>query len=146
MKLITRTPMAPTPFALRDIDRLFDRFFNLPAPPMPPLESMWVPALDYAENDKEFVVRLEVPGIPKENLDINLEGTLLTISGHREFVKETEQENYIVNERETGKFVRTLRLPVPVIEDKITALVDHGVLTVRLPKEVVAPKSRITIK
>ena len=137
-----------------DIDRVFDRFFSprfLTEPPFSPFEnampvSEWVPAFDLSETEKEYVVRLEAPGVPKENLDINYAGDLLTITGKREVSKEKEGETYLWREREIGRFVRTLRLPVPVIPGKIEALHQDGILTIRLPKETPEPASRILIK
>jgi HSP20 family protein len=123
--------------------------FNVPMFPnqlLPPIETAWLPPLDYLETEKNFIVRLEVPGIPKENLDIHLEGLVLMISGHRELTKEQENEAFFVQERMAGKFVRSVRLPVPVLEDKIDAVVQDGVMTITLPKVQVAPKSKITIK
>jgi HSP20 family protein len=87
-----------------------------------------------------------VPGIPKENLDIHLDGHVLMISGHREVVKDVENEAFFVQERVAGKFVRSVRLPTPVLEDKIEAMVQDGVMTITLPKVQVTAKSRITIK
>lgn len=134
-----------------DLDRLFDRFFREPFPvwerfDMPMLETAWAPPVDFAETDKEYVIRLEVPGIPRENLDVSLDGTLLTLSGRREFQKEQTTEKYIWQEREEGKFVRSLRLPTSVVENKIEATVHDGILTVRLPKVEPAVKSKIVIK
>ena len=132
-----------------EFERVFDRVleplgFELPA--MQVLETAWTPSVDLTESDKEFVVRLEIPGVHKENMDIGLEGNVLTISGRREFRKEGEDEEYIWREREEGKFVRSLRLPKPVSEDKVLAAYENGILTVRLPKVEPAVKARIPIK
>jgi HSP20 family molecular chaperone IbpA len=140
-------PLAHVPELERFIDRVFN--YNTPIFPtqlLPPIETAWLPPLDYFETEKSFIVRLEVPGIPKENLDIHLEGLVLNISGHRELVKDVETEAYYVQERMAGKFVRAVRLPTPVLEEKIEAMVQDGVMTITLPKVQVAPKSRITIK
>jgi HSP20 family protein len=147
MRLITTKMPAPVA-GVPELERFIDRFFGAPllGHGLPPMETAWVPPLDYVETEKAFIVRLEVPGIPKENLDINLEGLVLTVTGHREAVKEFENENVIVNERMMGRFVRALRLPVPVLEEKIEATVHDGVMVITLPKMTVAPKSRITIK
>jgi HSP20 family protein len=147
MKLITTklpAPMALTP----EIDRFIDRVFGTPFlnTPMTPVESVWVPALDYSETEKAYVCRLEVPGIPKENLDLNLNGQVLTVSGHRDIKREHETEAFYVQERQVGRFVRSIRLPGPVAEPKIEATVNDGVMTITLPKLEVTPKSRITIK
>ncbi|HEX5634323.1 MAG TPA: Hsp20/alpha crystallin family protein [Gemmatimonadales bacterium] len=147
MRLITTKVPAPVA-GVPELERFIDRFFGVPhfQNVLPPLETAWVPPLDYVETEKAFIVRLEVPGIPKENLDINLDGLILTITGHREVVKEYENENIIANERMMGRFVRALRLPMPVLEDKIEATVHDGVMVITLPKTTVVPKSRITIK
>src|SRR3970282_685724 len=74
------------------IDRLFAPFlsgalWNEPLARV--MEPAWLPAINFSENDKEFFVRLEVPGLHKENLDVNLTGDVLTLSGHREVSKES---------------------------------------------------------
>ena len=109
-------------------------------------ETMWTPSLDFSETEKEFVTRVEVPGMAKEDLDINVDGRLLTISGHREFQKEEKTEEYYCQEREQGKFLRTLQLPAAVDSTKVGATYDNGVLTVRLPKMEPTVKSRIAIR
>src|SRR3954466_3513720 len=102
--------------------------------------------MDMVETVKEYVVRLEVPGFHKENLDINLTGEVLTITGKREIAPEFEGEGYLVRERAIGKFVRTIRLPVPVVGEKVTAESREGMLVLRLPKESAAPATKILIK
>ena len=150
MRLLTNR--VPAPLAnVPELERFIDRVFNfngpmLPTQLLPPIETAWLPPLDYLETEKNFIVRLEVPGIPKENLDIHLEGLVLNISGHRELMKDVENEAFFVQERMAGKFVRAVRLPTPVLEDKIEAVVHDGVMTITLPKVQVAPKSKITIK
>jgi len=137
-----------------DIDRLFDRFFATPfmnEPLFPPFETIapavaWLPSFDLTENEKEYVVRFEVPGIHKENLDVSLIENVLTISGKREVYQEQTAENYLWKEREFGRFARTMRLPTLVVENKIEALYQDGVLVVRLPKAVPTPANKILIK
>jgi HSP20 family protein len=131
------------------IDRLFDPFlsgalWNEPLARV--MEPAWLPAINFSENDKEFFVRLEVPGLHKENLDVNLTGDVVTLSGHREVAKETPGENYLYQEMETGRFTRSIRLPAPVAEAKVEATYADGVLTVRLPKAEPVIKNRIAIK
>lgn len=138
-----------------DIDRVFDRFFapalfGEPLAPWYPHEKgevgPFVPAIDLTETPKEFVVRCEVPGIHKENLDINLTGNMLRITGRREEIHEGAGEAYLWKERETGKFVRVLRLPTAVEEGKVEATYQDGILTVKLPKVAAAVPSKILIK
>jgi HSP20 family protein len=147
--------LAPTTGKVgEEVERLFDRFLTqgfLPEPFIPqyPYETAgaeWYPMLDVTETAEEFVVRLEAPGIHKENLDINLTGTLLTITGRRELMTETAGETYLRREREVGKFVRTLRLPAPVMEKEVKATYQDGVLVIHLRKVAPAVANRILIK
>lgn len=137
-----------------DIDRLFDRFFTSPfmtEPFFPAFDAVepvttWLPVFDLAENEKEYLVRLEVPGMHRENLDITLRENLLTITGKREVTQEQKTEIYLWKEREFGRFTRSIRLPMPVVENKIEALYQDGVLVVRLPKAEPTPANKILIK
>jgi HSP20 family protein len=152
MKLTRTQPGAPT--LVRDFDEVLDRLLNtpypFPAPTFEPfrkaMEGTWMPAIDLTENEKEFVVRVEVPGMPRENLDVNLEGTVLTLTGHREKNIQEANENMLWEEREAGKFLRTIRLPKAVEATKVEALFQDGVLTVRLPKTQAAITNKIHIK
>lgn len=131
-----------------EFDRVFDRFFNTPLWPLatPRTFEVWQPALDFSEDPKEFIVRLEVPGVTRDDLDVNLDGNLLTLSGKRELHKQEKGEDYLWEEREEGRFMRTLRLPSAVQENKIEAIYNEGVLTVKLPKAEGSMKSKVTIK
>jgi HSP20 family protein len=94
----------------------------------------------YEENDK-FVIKAEVPGVKKEDIDISIENNILTIKGERKFEKETKKENYHRAERYYGAFQRAFTLPGIVNQEKIKANLDNGVLTVEIPKkEEVKPK------
>lgn len=84
MKLAKLNPILGN---VEKIDRLFDPFLTAPLFPelmVKGFEGTWVPTLDLVENDAAFMVRLEAPGMPKENLDVKLTGEVLTITGHRE--------------------------------------------------------------
>jgi HSP20 family protein len=137
-----------------EFDRVFDRLlaprlFTEPLLPPFPYEAAgtnWIPVMDVVETPAEYIVRLEVPGIHKENLDINLTGEMLTITGKREIAPEYEAEGYLVRERAIGKFVRTLRLPATVAEKKVVAEYEDGLLMVHLPKVTPAPATKILIK
>ena len=139
---------------VEEFDRVLDRFlpprlFGEPLLPPWPYETgaaEWIPMMDVVETPAEYVIRLEVPGIHKENLDINLTGALMTIIGTREIAPEVEGEGYLVKERVYGKFVRTIRLPAPVADKKVNAEYRDGVLTVHVPKETPAAATKILIK
>ncbi len=133
-----------------DADRLFERIFpeqffgNLFEPI--PVPTDWMTACDITETDAEYIVRLEAPGVHKENMDVKLAGDLLTITGRREHMEESRGETELWKEREVGKFVRTMRLPAPVVEADINATYEDGVLNIRLPKVAKAIESKISIK
>lgn len=137
-----------------DIDRVFDRlltprFLTEPFAPLYPYEAMgaeWMPVLDVVENANEYIVRLEIPGLHRENLDLNLTGQVLKITGKREAVTEATNEAFLVKERVYGKFVRTIRLPAPIAENKVAANYENGMLIVHLPKATPAPANKIVIK
>jgi len=142
-------PVLPVGAARRDLDTMLDRMFRSPMfPEMFPTktEALWEPALDLSESEKEVIVRLEVPGFHKENLDVKFENELLTIAGHREFRNEVKGEEFLWTEREEGRFSRTLRIPSVIDPARVEALYENGILTVKLPKLEPAPKAKIAIK
>jgi HSP20 family protein len=143
------TKAGPTTTLIReDFENLFDRLSGrgLASQPSRVFETIWMPNLDFSENEKEYIVRVEAPGIPKDDLEVNLEGQILTISGRRNFEKEEENEEYFWREREQGRFVRTVRLPSGVNPAKVEASYNDGVMTIRLPKADSGTRSRILIK
>jgi HSP20 family protein len=152
---MTQAAVVPVMGKVHDeIDRVFNRFFGnggfteplLRPMVFEPIESAMVPVLDLTESDKEFLARLDLPGIPKENVTIQLNGDVLTISGERQKVEEKKGESYLWREQRFGKFTRTLRLPAPVVADKVEAVYKDGVLEIKLPKLSPAPINRIQIK
>jgi HSP20 family protein len=152
MRVATRAPM--TGKLGEEIDRVFDRFLAprflaeplFPEYPFEALGAEWIPVLDVVENANEFIVKLEIPGVHKENLDLNLTGQVLKITGKREMATEIPGEAFLVKERVYGKFVRTFRLPVAIVENKVTATYEEGMLVVHLPKATPAPANKILIK
>ncbi len=106
----------------------------------------WIPKVDLSETNDAYVVRLEVAGVQQDDLDVAMDGTVLTISGHRDMRHIQEKEKYIWREREDGCFVRVLRLPTEIVEGKIRASVDDGLLTVHLSKAEPAVKDKSLIE
>ena len=150
MKLTTATPTLAT--VKRDFDSLFDRFLRGPLfPDFAPMAAAtpaitWEPALDFSETEKEYLVRLEAPGFHRENLDVAYDGNILTLKGHRELRQEQKGEEFLWQERQEGSFMRSLRLPLPIVEGKIEAAYENGVLMVHLPKQMPSPKAKIAIR
>jgi len=147
MSLVKTAPLATVK---QDMDRVFERLFGGALWPELPkaraFEAMWEPALDFAEAEKEYVVRLEAPGMNRDDLDVTIDGTLLTLAGRREVHEEKKGEDFLWQERQMGRFMRTLRLPAPVKEAEIAATYENGILTVRLPKQAVPARNKITVK
>lgn len=129
----------------REMDRLFERFFESPWAEMPALGD-WTPALDVTEGKDAIVVKAEVPGVEPKEIAVSLEGDLLTIKGEKEQRKEDKDERQHRVERSWGAFVRSVRLPAPVDAGKVTAAFKNGVVTVTLPKAPGAKGTTIPIK
>ncbi len=135
-----------------DIDQVFDRLFRTTLAPEAllrtptPAPEAWLPPFDLVETATEHVVRLDVPGAHRENLDISLAGTLLTLSGRRELPAAEEHDRFVHTERAWGEFRRMIRLPAPVVAEQITATCQEGVLLVHLPKVPSAVTSKILIR
>ena len=106
----------------------------------------WCPALDIAEKDDSVVVRVELPGLKSEDIEISVDRNMLTVSGEKKDESETTGENSYHVERRYGKFTRTISLPGEVNTDKIEAAQHEGVLTITLPKSEAAKPRKISVK
>lgn len=105
----------------------------------------WAPAIDLFEDKDQFIVKAEVPGMKKQDIDISLHNDALTISGERKLEeKKTEGTNYRA-ERFFGRFQRTVTLPKNVATDKVNASYKDGILTVSLPKSEQAKPKQIEV-
>ena len=142
MPILRRTGLVRRP--TRDI---FDRFFeDFEIPAGLREETEFAPAFDVSETENELIVKAEVPGMDKKDINVNLSDGLLTITGEKHHEKKEESEKYHCFERRYGKFSRTMRLPSEVETEKVDAMYKDGVLTITLPKsETVKPK-QIEIK
>lgn len=87
------------------------------------------------ETDREIVVRLELPGMRKEDCEIAIDGNALYVSGEKHAERSSHDSRYHVMERAYGSFRRTIALPRNVVADKATARYSNGVMTIHLPKE-----------
>jgi HSP20 family protein len=129
----------------REIDRLFEDPFNFLAPSTSFFQN-WTPAVDIFEDKDKYIVKAEIPGMKREDIDVSLDGHTLTLSGERKHEEEkTEGENYR-SERYFGRFQRSITLPSEVKTDNIEAAYKDGVLTVTLPKSEEAKPKQIQVK
>lgn len=105
------------------------------------LAGAWHPAVDILENEKEIIIKAELPGIDLSDVSIEIADNLLTIKGERRFERDTKKENYHRVERSYGSFLRSFTLPGTVDQTKINAKLKDGILEVKLPKtENLKPK------
>lgn len=101
----------------------------------------WTPNADITEDEKEYLIHLDIPGMEKNDIKINFQDGRVTITGEREFEERDEKKDYIRQERYYGSFYRSFKLPEKVKEENIQATFKNGVLKVVIPKaEVVKPK------
>jgi len=109
--------------------------------------ALWRPMIDVKETDKEVMVHADLPGIKKEDINIELNDNVLTISGERKYEKKEENERFHRSERSYGKFVRSMQVPEGIKEQDIKAKFDNGVLELSFPKPAEQKKEakRITI-
>ncbi len=102
----------------------------------------WSPNSDITEDEKEYMIRMDIPGMEKENIKVNYQDGRLTITGERKMEESEEKKDYIRRERYSGSFYRSFTLPEAVKEDQIDATFKDGVLKLVVPKaEVVKPKA-----
>jgi HSP20 family protein len=102
----------------------------------------WFPDVDVLERDGKLIVRADLPGIKRDDINVKVEGDTLTISGRREEKAETKDTDYYRSERQTGAFTRVVRLPEGSGADQVEATYHDGVLEVVVPKPAVpTPKS-----
>jgi HSP20 family protein len=131
----------------REINRIFENFFHGDLQDDGAFGlSLWTPAVDIAEHDNEYVVRVELPGVSKDDVKITLESNVLTIRGEKKREKDVEKDNYHRMERMYGSFQRSFTLPSTVRADKIDAVYKDGILTITLPKAEEARPKQIEVK
>jgi HSP20 family protein len=108
----------------------------------------WVPALEAYETENAFIVKLDLPGVASESIDLGYERNTLTVRGTRApaiQAPETGEVKVFFAERATGSFQRNLRFPQFVDSERITASLDNGVLTITVPKAASAQPRKIAI-
>ena len=106
----------------------------------------WAPPVDIFERQDHLVIRAEVPGIQKEDMDVRIENGVLTLHGERKEEKEVNEVNAHLVERVYGSFTRSFSLPTTVDATKVTAVYKDGVLEVTVPKIETAKPKKVEIK
>lgn len=146
MSLIRFNPSRDLWKVRTDLDRLFNQFFNRAYESEDYPEVDWSPRLEIAENDDNFIINVELPGMKKQDVSIALQNDVLTLQGDKKVEKSDKGHNYNLCERHYGKFIRSFRLPAQVNGEKIDASFKDGVLSLTLPKIEESKPKQIEIK
>ena len=104
------------------------------------------PAVDLFEEKDDIVVKAELPGMDKDNIEVNLTDNMLTIKGEKKKENEVKEEKYYRCERSYGSFVRNIEIPKAVHVDKVKASFKNGILEVRVPKTEEAKRKEVKLK
>jgi HSP20 family protein len=132
--------------AMQDrMTRLFDetlsRIFKEEIP-----RKVWSPPVDIVEREREVVIKMDLPEMDQNEIDIKVEENALIIQGERKFIKDTMDENYIQIERPYGTFQRTFAIPRTIDQEKIKASYKEGVLRITLPKKEASLPKQIVVE
>ncbi len=148
MALVRWEPTRELQTIQQEMNRLFGTFFDSPtgsagngASPV----RRWIPAMDLLEEEGEFVLRADLPGVSEDEVSVELEENVLTISGERRSEHQESKHGNVRIERASGRFARSLTLPEGVDPESIRASFDKGVLEVRIPKPEERRPRRVAI-
>ncbi len=142
MTVVRFEPLRELSSLQNEMNRLFNTVFDTPATGA---NRRWVPAMDLVETADAFVLRADLPGMTQDDVKLEIEDNVLTVSGERQAEHETQQEGFYRLERAFGAFSRSLTLPKGVNGEAVAASFANGVLEVRIPKPEQAKPRRIEI-
>lgn len=131
-----------------EMDNLFNRFFDMDLPISRRLfgDGEWAPRVDVIEGKGDITVKAEIPGCEAKDIDVNLDGRTVKISGEKKQEKEEKNENFHRVERSYGSFCRMVELPAEVIQEDIDAVYKKGVLKLVFKKARESEVKKIKIK
>lgn len=140
---LSRRPLTnPAHYFHRNMGNLFNDFFNSDEE----YEQKWSPRVDVVELEDKFEFSAELPGMTKDNVKLELNENILTISGEKSQENESSDRNIHFTERFYGSFHRSFRIPAPVDSGKIEAVFENGLLKITLPKSEESKPKMIDIK
>ena len=137
-----RSPFGDLERMRQQMDRLFDDAMT----PHGLHQAGVFPLINLTEDKDKFYVRAELPGVKADELDLQVTGNNLAISGERKIAAEDESAKYHRREREAGTFSRMIGLPSEVDSDKVEAKLENGILTVVVPKAEIAKPKQISVR
>ena len=156
MELAPKSPEMANPFGMmrrftKDMERLFNDFeeFRFPnffkefAPFRMEFDKVeWVPRIEVLQNNGQLMVRADLPGLTKDDVNVELMDDMLTLSGERKEEKEEKREGYYRSERSYGSFYRQIPLPEGARTEDATAIFRNGVLEITMPAPKFEPTTR----
>lgn len=145
MALVRWEPVRELSTIQGEINRLFNSFFDTPVSAAEGTGRRWLPAMDLVEAGDHYVLRADLPGLAEDDVTIEVEDSVLTVSGERKAEHEQRGEGYHRLERAYGTFSRSLTLPEGVDPEAVQASFDRGVLEVRIPKPEERKPRRVAI-
>src|SRR5919112_1999297 len=145
MTIVRWEPLREFSTLQNEMNRLFNTVFDAPAPGNGGTMRRWMPAMDLVETEGHFVLTADLPGLSEEDVNIELEDRVLTVSGERKATHETTKDGYHRVERAFGSFSRSLTLPEGINPEAVEASFDRGVLEVRIPKPEERKPRKISI-
>jgi HSP20 family protein len=142
MALVRWEPAREVDSLQSEVNRVFDAFFGTAGGTR---SRRWVPAMDLVETEDHLVLRADLPGLSREDVELEIKDGVLTVSGERRADHEEKSEGYYRVERAFGRFSRSLTLPDGIDADSVAAEFDDGVLEVRIPKPEQRKPHRVAI-
>ena len=146
MALVRWEPAREINSLQQEMNRLFSTFFDTPTSGNGQSVRRWIPAMDLVETDDHYVLTADLPGLSQDDINLEFEGDVLTLSGERRSEHTDRKEGFFRLERATGSFSRSLTLPEGVDPDAVEATFDKGVLTVRIPKPEQRKPKKVSIQ
>lgn len=129
------------PTELFDWNRMLDSFFD-----DAPVWTTRVPAVDVKEEEKRYLMEVELPGLTEKDIELKVEDNILTLSSKKEESKEEKKNGYLLRERQSSEFCRTFVLPKDANHAEINAEFKNGLLVVNVPKKPEAQPRKIDVK
>jgi len=135
---------------IEETGRRFEDIFGRPFLPgiwraFPSEEMVWAPAIDVVEEEDRFSVKVELPGVKKDDVSVSITGDTLTIEGEKKAESEVKRKGYYYSETSYGSFSRSITIPSTIDTSKIEADFDKGVLEITLPKAPEVKPKKITV-
>ena len=146
MAVIRRSPAGQLATLQGDMARMMNSMFGSPpfaAPGNAP--SVWLPPVDITETEEALDLTFDLPGLKEDEIQVELDDNVLTVSGERVRTDEVKQDDYFRYERRFGAFTRSVALPAGVKDDQIEASYENGVLQIRVPKPEQYKPKRIQV-